>query len=46
MTKSKKRECLEKCCYKAENCELKEDGTWDCSVSAQDCIERCRNLQR
>jgi hypothetical protein len=46
MTKSKKRECLERCCSIAENCAQKEDGTWDCSVSAPDCIERCRRLGR
>jgi hypothetical protein len=44
MTKSKGAECLEKCHFVAENCEQKEDGTWDCPLDPKDCGKRCRRF--
>jgi len=35
------RTCMERCKFKAKNCWIDEDGTWDCSTKLEDCFERC-----
>jgi len=36
------RTCRERCEFKDRNCWMKEDGTWDCSITFEECIEDCR----
>jgi len=35
-------DCMDRCRFKAENCWMSEDGTWDCSTSSKDCAQMCR----
>ena len=34
--------CMERCEFKAKNCSMHEDGTWDCSTRIEDCFDKCR----
>jgi len=33
--------CMERCRFKAENCWMSADGTWDCSTRSRDCEHSC-----
>jgi hypothetical protein len=34
--------CMDRCHFKAKNCWMHEDGTWDCSTKIEDCVDKCR----
>jgi hypothetical protein len=34
--------CRDRCEFKAKNCWMSEDGTWDCSTKLEDCFDKCR----
>jgi len=40
--KKMNKSCMEKCEFKAKNCWMHEDGTWDCSTRLEDCADNCR----
>jgi len=33
--------CMDRCRFKANNCWMHEDGTWDCAAKIEDCFEPC-----
>jgi hypothetical protein len=34
--------CMDRCKFKARNCWMSADGTWDCSTRYEDCVDKCR----
>ena len=34
--------CMDRCQFKAKNCWMQADGTWDCSTKLEDCFDECR----
>ena len=35
------RTCMDRCKFKAKNCWMHENGTWECSTKTEDCFVRC-----